>query len=296
MRKLEKNYIITAMIALIIDFGIIIYMYSIPYLNSTLVLWVPDTLLFTGIALFLYIVIFCVTYFIKIIVLSIMKKEKYSKKEITEDLKRTVGSLIGILVIFFMFSAQVKNEGNEMLDKPVIYLYPESQIGVQVKLNNIEKLAHTYPKYIDGWNVIANPSGNLVDIKTGRNLYCLYWEGKDDSKIDMTEGFIIPGKDTINFLEEKLEILGLNEREANEFIIYWLPKMENNEYNYIRFRTSDEINNYMQLDISPKPDSVIRVVMDFKSLHEYIVVKQQKLITPPRSGFVAVEWGARELQ
>ena len=49
------------------------------------------------------------------------------------------------------------------------------------------------------------------------------------------EGFIVKGEDTAKFLEEKLEILGLNEREAEEFIIYWLPKLEANKYNYIRF-------------------------------------------------------------
>ena len=43
--------------------------------------------------------------------------------------------------------------------------------------------------------------------------------------------------------EEKLAILGLNEREAEEFIIYWLPKLESNKYNYIRFATEEEIRN-----------------------------------------------------
>jgi len=175
-------------------------------------------------------------------------------------------------------------------------LYPESETAVNVKLSNKENLTHTYPKYIDGWNVVASPNGNLIDKKTNRNLYCLYWEGNDNTKIDMTEGFVVQGSDTIKFLEDKLAILGLNEREANEFIIYWLPQMENNKYNYIRFRTNEEINNYMQLDITPKPDSVIRVVMDFKPLHKYMSVKEQELSTPSRSGFVAVEWGARELK
>ena len=34
-------------------------------------------------------------------------------------------------------------------------------------------------------------------------------------------------------LEEKLAILGLTERESEEFIVYWLPKLEKNKYNYI---------------------------------------------------------------
>ena len=42
-------------------------------------------------------------------------------------------------------------------------------------------------------------------------------------KKNIKEGFIVKGKDTITFLKEKLAQLGLNEREANEFIIYSLP-------------------------------------------------------------------------
>ena len=37
-------------------------------------------------------------------------------------------------------------------------------------------------------------------------------------------------------------MLGLNDREAEEFIVYWLPKLEENKYNLIRFETAEEIN------------------------------------------------------
>ena len=183
------------------------------------------------------------------------------------------------------------------LDKPIIYLYPEEETEINVKVSNSELLTHTYPKYNEqtGWNVIAQPNGDLTDTKTGRNLYSLYWEGKDASKIDMTEGFVIKGEETIEFLEEKLAILGLTEREANEFIIYWLPKLESNKYNYIIFRTTEEIEEYMQLEVVPKPDSIIRVYMDFKSIEKEIEVKEQQLKTPTRKGYTLVEWGGREL-
>ena len=125
--------------------------------------------------------------------------------------------------------------------KPIIYLYPEKTMEVEVKLGNPKYLSCTYPKYEDGWKVIANTDGSLIDIKTGRNLYALYWEGKDVPKqINMQEGFCVKGEDTSKFLEEKLEVLGLNYKEAEEFVIYWLPKMENNKYNYIRYETIEE--------------------------------------------------------
>ena len=111
------------------------------------------------------------------------------------------------------------------------------------------------------------------------------------------DGFVVKGKDTIQFLEEKLEILGLNEREAQEFIIYWLPKLEQNEYNYIRFQTIEEINENMPLIINPIPDTLIWIVMEYKPLMEYIEVEEQSLINAPiREGFTVVEWGGTEVK
>ena len=180
--------------------------------------------------------------------------------------------------------------------KPVIYLYPEQEAKINVTVGNPERLTCTYPKYENGWEVIAKPNGDLKDIKTGRNLYCLYWEGINTIRPKMDEGFVVNSEDTVKFLEEKLKILGLNEREANEFIIYWLPKLEANKYNFIRFQTEEEINTNMPLQITPKPDSVIRVIMEFKGLEEKINVKEQKLKTPERKGYTVVEWGGTEVK
>ena len=179
--------------------------------------------------------------------------------------------------------------------KPVIYLYPEKETQLTVKLGKKENITCSYPQYKDGWNVIAKPDGTLIDTETGRKLYSLYWEGIHTEEPDTTEGFVVKGSDTIKFLEEKLSILGLNEVEAEEFIIYWLPKMQNNKYNYIRFATMDEINRNMPLEFSTKPDTVIRILMQYKALDSKIEVKEQQLSTPERKGFTAVEWGGTEL-
>ena len=186
--------------------------------------------------------------------------------------------------------------GGAVKDKPIIYLYPEDKTEVTVKVGNPQNLTHTYPKYENEWKVLAKPNGDLKDLKTGRNLYSLYWEGINTVEPNMNEGFIVKGEDTIGFLEEKLEILGLNEREAEEFIVYWLPKLESNKYNFIRFQTEEEINNNMPLEITPKPDTVIRIVMEFKGIEKPIQIQEQKLSTPQRTGFTVVEWGGTEIK
>ena len=83
----------------------------------------------------------------------------------------------------------------------------------------------------------------------------------------------------------------MNARESEEFIVYWLPKLEANKYNYIRFETKEEIDNYMPLEIVPEPDTVIRVLMDYKPLNNKIDVKEQMLNKQVRTGYTVVEWG-----
>lgn len=150
---------------------------------------------------------------------------------------------------------------------------------------------------IDYIGNIYNKSGDLIDLNTNKNLYSLYYESTDvcNFKIEK-DGFIVKRENLVQFLENKLSILGLTYREAEEFIIYWLPVLQKNPYNYIIFSTVEEINKNMQLEFSTQPDTLIRVLMTFKGLHKPIEVKEQQLETPKRIGFVAVEWGGTEIK
>ena len=178
--------------------------------------------------------------------------------------------------------------------KPNIYLYPEEETKLEVTVGRPEELLSTYPKYNNGWKVTAHPNGDLYD-ENGNYYYSLFWDGTDTTGIDLSEGFVVEGEKAGEFLREKLEYIGLNGKETNEFIIYWLPVLENNKYNYIRFRQTEEVNEYMPLNISKKPDTLIRVIMDFKGLDEKIEVRPQELTSTERKGFVVVEWGGRDL-
>ena len=177
--------------------------------------------------------------------------------------------------------------------KPVIYLYPTETTDVSVKLGAPEKLLVSYPTYIDGWKVTAQPNGDLRDLKTGRGLYSLYYEADNTTTRGLHDtGFVVKGEDTVSFLEDKLAELGLNDREAEEFIVYWLPQMQHNAYNYIYFATGDEVAKNMPLNVSPAPKTSIRINMEWKALDAPIKVKPQALPqTPIRDGFTLVEWG-----
>lgn len=173
--------------------------------------------------------------------------------------------------------------------KPVICLYPETRTEVTVQLDYDGELTCTYPAYQNGWSVTAEPDGTLTD-GSGQTYNYLYWEGNSNAEYDFSQGFCVAGKDTAAFLEKALAQLGLTRREANEFIVYWLPLMEGNAYNLIAFQ-DEAYTDHAQLSISPTPDTLIRVFMAWRPLEEAVEIEPQTLTAPLREGFTAVEWG-----
>lgn len=179
------------------------------------------------------------------------------------------------------------------LYKPVIYLYPIKKTNVFVNLNFDGTFTCTYPKINDGWKVVAEPDGTLTD-KTGRTYGYLFWEGDTKVPMEFNEGFCVAGKDTEAFLLDKLAYLGLNDKEINDFMVFWLPRMQDNPYNVISFQT----DNYLkaaQLKVSPQPDTMVRVFMAWKKADNFVHIKEQKLAKTQRKGFALVEWGGTEV-
>ncbi len=176
--------------------------------------------------------------------------------------------------------------------KPVIYLYPEQKTDVTVELLLDGKLTCTYPAYKNSWQVTAFPDGTLTDAN-GQTYNYLYWEGQTNAQWDMSEGFCVKGEETATFLEEALAKLGLTRREANEFIVYWLPLMEQNPYNIISFQT-ECYREAAQLKVSPAADTVIRVFMVWTPSEDYVNLLGQELTAPERTGFTVVEWGGTQ--
>ena len=177
--------------------------------------------------------------------------------------------------------------------KPVIYLYPEEETDVTVRLDYDGTLTCTYPAYEDGWTVTAAPDGTLRD-EAGQTYSYLYWEGVTRTEYNFSRGFCVPGADTAAFLEDALSRLGLTRREANEFIVYWLPRMEANPYNLIAFQAED-YTNHARLTVTPEPDSLLRVFMAWKPLEAPAGLPAQELPAFNRTGFTVVEWGGAEL-
>ncbi len=207
-----------------------------------------------------------------------MKKETYQIL--------CIALFILMIIIYFFVWPFVKAD----IEKPVLYLYPTEDTNVKVTFEYPELLTTTYPKYDNGWNVLVNENSDIYDANN-KWYYALYWEEAPTHFVDFKEGFYVEKDNAIDFLEEKLAVIGLNEREANEFIMYWLPVLEKNEKSLVYFELTDEKQKENKLIIEPTPDSLLRVTMHVKKVNKKTNINEQKLETFERIGFTAVEWG-----
>ena len=183
--------------------------------------------------------------------------------------------------------------------KPVIYLYPEQETKVNVQLTFNGTLTSTYPTLPpEGWTVTAQPDGTLTD-EEGRSYRYLFWEGVADVDWKQDSGFLVKAEDAREFLEQSLTQLGLNELEQNDFITYWLPKLEKNGESFVTFAAEQYTDNAV-LTVTPQPDSVLRVQMliskvDDSNRAAFQKLPEQELPRFEREGFVLVEWGGTDL-
>lgn len=222
---------------------------------------------------------------------------------VTYQVKRSCEYCVSMPYIFFIpieknlnikeVIADYYYEGEDCyvtVDKPILYLYPTEDTYVKVKLANDKNIITSYPDYQNGWEILAKENGDLYD-SNGKYYYALYWDEKSNNQIDFNTGFYVTKENAIPFLEEKLSIIGFNDRERNEFIMYWLPKLENNKKSLVYFELTKERETNNKLIITPQPTSLLRVNMHIKKVEKEIEIPEQIFTTFERKGFTVVEWG-----
>lgn len=172
--------------------------------------------------------------------------------------------------------------------KPVIYLYPTTTTYVSVKVG--ANITVSEPEYKNGWNVIAKPNGQLI---IGNKIYdSLFWEGIGDGNYPaINRGFVVAQKDLLPTIDSQLKQLGLNDKEASDFKEFWIPKLPKTPYVRLTWLGTNEMNDLAPLKVYPKPDTMIRIFLDFEGLNEKVDIPTQKLSSVERKGFTLVEWG-----
>ncbi len=175
--------------------------------------------------------------------------------------------------------------------KPVVYLYPQTPTNVSIQVG--ADVRKSVPLYVPGkgWqNVLALPGGQLF--YNGASYDSLFWEGFGNGVYpDIASGTVVPRSQVASTIRLQLATQGLNAKEANDFMAFWQPKLPKTAYTRLTWLSLPQINQLAPLTISPKPNTVIRVFLDFQGLDQPQTLPAQQLSAPQRQGFTVVEWG-----
>lgn len=184
--------------------------------------------------------------------------------------------------------------------KPVIYLYSDRALDLDLKVNTKVDLTFTYPAHQEnGWHVSISPeNGIVVD-----NQYYpyLFWEGIDNDKLTYQindgniVGEIIRTDTVITYLEKQLTILGLNPIEKTDFITFWAPILSRQRYALVQFKLDEDYNEIAAIESSVPVDNERRIFLMFTSFdwkpNIPVTGNQHKVDRLKRNGLTLIEWG-----
>lgn len=197
---------------------------------------------------------------------------------------------------------EIRFESSEfptVVEKPVIYLYPESEINFSVQVNPKGKLSFTYPKYNEEWKGKVDPNGN-IKIESNEYNY-LFWESNQSinlNQIDLNKGAIVKGKEALSFLENQLNKFGFTTKEKADFITFWAPQLQKNEFNYIYFVLNNDADIFAELSVTPKPNNIYRFYMltsKIENPNDFYYLEPQLIESVNRTGFTVLEWGGSKI-
>jgi len=192
----------------------------------------------------------------------------------------------GDLVDVYTKICKPEEQQHQIVKKPAVYLYPEKNTNVSVKVAVNGNLTYTEPLYNNGWNVNVAPDG-MID-----NKYDYLFYEADLNKIELPEeGWIVEYSKLENWFDEYLPQLGLNTKEKEQFKEYWLKDLKKTNYYEIKLFDYKFLEENMNLIISPEPQTMLRLNFYFKPLLEKKEIKEPSVSKKERKGFTVVEWG-----
>lgn len=169
--------------------------------------------------------------------------------------------------------------------KPNIYLWPQETTEVSVTLG-FPRGGHldvSDPPYDGGWTVTATPDGWL----DGSHGF-LFYEATVPPELQLSHGWVIGGDQIESELRGLLGEAGFIGREIDDFVDWWVPRLEPAPYYAVYPQQADA---WVTVQVEPEPDTVLRALW---LIHPMPVARDllDPVVEPvSRDGFTVTEWG-----
>ena len=178
-----------------------------------------------------------------------------------------------------------------MVYKPNIYIYPQekTQLFITLDFPKGGKVVTSAPEYGAGWYVTVDKSGWIND-----SYNYLFYESSQPDVWQLEKGWITKGENLKNFFIENMTSYGFAGREIEDFTDYWIPRFTGAAYYEIFPQNRQLIESVIQLDISKKPNNLLRLFYVVRQLNlqpDFELPEPQIDNQFKREGFFVTEWG-----
>jgi len=190
----------------------------------------------------------------------------------------------------FFSDAPTRKGASMDLGKPMIYLHPRKPQHYKITLGRSISVSASYPALVDrSWSVEAFPDGSLHD-STGKTYYGLFWAGDYWRHPHLDSAFVVSQARLPAFLDSILELQGLDYREREECVTFWMEKLA--AFPWVRaqfFNHAFDVTH--PIHIEPPVDQFLRICMVFQGLADPVITIPQLISRHAGRGNYAVEWG-----
>jgi hypothetical protein len=175
--------------------------------------------------------------------------------------------------------------------EPILYVYADPPRPVTIAPVAPLRFFRTEPFGPNGWSGVAQPDGSVVI--DGERHPELFWEGRGYWFQQPAVTSVVAREQLAAFLRGEVEARGLVGVEVEAFLEAWLPDLEAHPAVRIGFHEPALIEATAPLAIHPRPDTVIRVLMDAAPTEDSPDWDGRFTNALPlaRKGLVVVEWG-----
>jgi len=176
-----------------------------------------------------------------------------------------------------------------MVDKPNIYIYPEEtmELDVNIVFPHGGHVTTSVPDYGTGWHITVEPSGVI-----NGEFPCLFYEASVPDYGQYEAGWVVAQDQLEDFFRNNMALTGFNQKEIDDFIEYWIPRLTEYPYYAIYPQYNDELEEMIKLKFSTQPASLIRLIYSVRGLQTGNLSLQEPVVPPfSREGFTVAEWG-----
>ncbi|WP_321371385.1 PKD domain-containing protein [uncultured Draconibacterium sp.] len=172
--------------------------------------------------------------------------------------------------------------------KPNIYIYPEEELDMCLTISFPlgGEITQSIPEYGKQWCVRVDTDGKIND-----QYNFLFYESRQPDIFQYEKGWCVEQSELTTFFETNLAAWNFSSAEIADFLEYWIPLLNENDYYLVYPQTNEIIDRAIAFDFSVSPDNINRLFYGFEGRDEFIVLEESEVAPFERNGFTVMEWG-----